>query len=140
MELWEPYERYSNPHRVIAPPQEGWQEELKACRDFITNAVEWGLFVEFRGKLNRLLCTDESHLFNIDHESRVMASFKPSEVRELNACLKRVIRAKTMQFSPLSTKRAVLFQRAQDALGDLLIGNKRDAWRIDSFPKPDALD
>ncbi len=125
----------------LCPPQAGWVEVLKNCKDYISKPVRWGAYVTYVDSIENLLFLNYAgvSLLNERHRNRVQLIFNEADISGLIYALVLLCDSRQQHQVEISTIGLSLLQRAQEHLGDLEIANVYGTWRIGSFKLPKSI-
>jgi hypothetical protein len=127
------------------PLKDDWFSFLEGWRNYITQPVSWGLFVEYTSSIKDLLFYQYSgsKYLNLHFQNRV-SSLSEDDIVSLISIFDKLIRSrgmaayKSQKRVELTKHEVLLFHRSLEMVGDLLIGSIGEPWPVNSFNLPDT--
>jgi hypothetical protein len=119
----------------VYPPTRHWRSILADWREFVSQPVEWGWFVEYSGSIESFLIYEYpgSVQFNSRYKDELLV-FSEEDYEPLFGALCKLADARGRErIARLAPEEERLFRRARENFGSLLIGELHGGWRLDSF-------
>jgi hypothetical protein len=110
-------------NHYLSPPKQGWQEELKNWRTFISDGLNWGKFSKYTDNIKDVLCDiyTGSSFINTLYKSR-FADFSEAEIDDLFRMFDKLSYAKRYERQAnLPSSWLPLLERAVNVAGDLSV-------------------
>lgn len=109
----------------VAPPINGWKEELEANRTFVSAPRRWESFATYLPPLDYLLYFDYPGCDWMSNQYRdALSPFSSNELSLMRRCFGKLISARVYSYLPkLSGSEAALFQKVAQLLPEAMIGS-----------------